>query len=193
MRRGQTQRAGGRGQQALALIAAALLSGAVAAIPASGLENGAISARTYSLSARQAAEVTLSVRFLDAFNSRQLGLALSLVARDAEVTDCDFRTGRVVRFRGKREVERWLRLRFRDEDKMVTRRIFNENPSQPTGGLGIQYRRRTSATLRQLGLARGITPKVVTKVIFTMRGPLRIQRFANGPLGGSSEACRINS
>ena len=42
---------------------------------------------TFTLSARQAEEVSVAVRFIDAFNRRQLRVALALLTRSDDVSD----------------------------------------------------------------------------------------------------------
>ena len=136
--------------------------------------------RTYVLSARQASEVAVTVRFIDAYNGRRLSEALALVTPDVLVSDCDHRTFRKVGYRGKQQAARWLRERFRDRDRFVVERIFNENDEQPEGGVGLAVLRRTSDTLRARGFPNGTHPEGSTKVLFTARGSLRIRAFVAG-------------
>jgi hypothetical protein len=145
---------------------------------------------TFTLSARQAEEVSVAVRFVQAFNQRQLRAALALLTRSADVSDCDYRRVRAIEMRGRSQVTRWLRQRFRDRDDLQVARISNANPEQPTGVVAIDWARRTSNTLRSLGFPTGIKPQLGAKVIFTTTTPIRISRFANGPVGGSPELCR---
>jgi hypothetical protein len=106
----------------------------------------------------------------------------------AVVSDCDYRKVEDVDFHGRIEITGWLRARMADHDHLMVGRIYDENPEQPVGVVGVEYQRRTSDTLRALGFASGIRPKVATKVVFTPDG--HFQRFANGPFGGPSEVCR---
>jgi hypothetical protein len=131
----------------------------------------------------------VTVQFIAAFNGRRLGPALDLLSPRVSVSDCDYKDVRAVSFNGRHEVARWLRRRFADRDRLTPSRIFNENPSQPVGVVGVEYGRRTSNTLRGLGFAKGIVPKLATKVIFTAQ-PVRIRVFANGPVGGDPNSCR---
>lgn len=143
-----------------------------------------------ALTARQAEEVSVVVRFVDAFNGRNLRIALGLFGGPAVVSDCDYKRVRAVRFSGRRGVERWLRQRFSDRDRLTLGRVFNENRETPTGVAGVEYGRRTSNTLRALGYRTGIVPPGATKVVFTSGQPARIAYFANGPVGAPRELCR---
>jgi hypothetical protein len=87
-------------------------------------------------------------------------------------------------------VERWLNQRFADRDYLQVGRVYNENPETPTGGLGVEFSRRTSKTLRALGFPNGIKPQLSAKVRLTSVGVSRIAVFANGPVGGSQDSCR---
>lgn len=149
-----------------------------------------VSAEPFSLTGRQAEEVSVAVRFIGAFNARQLRQAVALLASNAVASDCDYRAVKAVEFRGRRDVTRWLRARFADRDRLTVARIGNGNPAQPTGVVGIEYSRRISRTLRALGFVAGIKPALASKVVFTEQGPIRILKFANGPVGGSPEFCR---
>lgn len=156
---------------------------AASAQPAIGQGDG-----VFSVIGAQAQEIAAVVAFLDAYNAGRLQSALARFAADAVVSDCDYRKVEDMDFHGRTEISGWLRARMADHDHLMVGRIYNENPEQPVGVVGVEYQRRTSDTLRALGFASGIRPKVATKVVFTADG--RIQRFANGPFGGSSEVCR---
>ena len=136
---------------------------------------------TYRLRARQAQEVKLAREFIDAFNSRRLRDALRVLEPHAVANDCDYRRVRDVEFEGTREIQRWLRGRFADHDYLGVRDVFNENPDQPVGVLGVAYSVRRSRTLARLGFPAGITQNLGTKVRFSSRAPIRIAAFANGP------------
>jgi hypothetical protein len=142
----------------------------------------------FSLSAAQARQVAVVVAFLDAYDAGRLSAALAAFAPDAVVSDCDYRAVENVNFHGRGEIAGWLRARMADHDRLIVARIYDENPEQPVGVVGVEYQRRTSDTLRALGFAAGIRPKGATKVVFTADD--RIQRFANGPFGGSAELCQ---
>lgn len=115
-----------------------------------------------------------------------------LFAERSGVSDCDYRTGRVVGATGLHEIARWLRERASDRDRLEVARIFNENPDPETGGrvVGVQWERRSSDTLRALGFDGGIRPQVGAKVVFDQSGE-RLTKFANGPFGGPEELCRV--
>jgi hypothetical protein len=166
---------------------AALGATSILALPAASAERG--TPATFSLSALQAHEVSATVQFIAAFNGRRLGPALDLLTPRVSFSDCDYKNVRAVSFDGKREVARWLRRRFADRDRLTPARIFNENPTQPVGVVGVEYRRRTSDTLRALGFPAGIVPKLASKIVFTGQ-PVRIRAFANGPVGGDPNFCR---
>ena len=144
---------------------------------------------TFSLSPLQAQEVSVTVRFIAAFNGRQLHPALALLTPGVSVSDCDYKKVQVVSADGRQEVARWLRQRFADRDRLTVARVFDENPDQPLGVVGVEYSRRTSKTLRALGFPNGIVPKLASKVGFSTK-PLRIRAFANGPYGGDPNSCR---
>lgn len=171
----------------LAPLIAALGAISILALPAASAERG--TATTFSVSALQAREVSVTIQFIAAFNGRRLGDALNLLTPRISVSDCDYKNVRAVMFNGKHEVARWLRRRFADRDRLTPTRIFNENPSQPVGVVGVEYGRRTSNALRALGFPAGIVPKLASKVVFTAQ-PVRIRVFANGPVGGDSNLCR---
>jgi hypothetical protein len=145
---------------------------------------------TFTLSARQADEVSVVVRFISAFKGRHLRAALALLTPNIDISDCDYRRVVATEVRGRRQVAAWLRQRFRDRDQVKVARIWNENPEQPSGVVGVDWARRTSNTLRSLGFPAGIKPQLSAKVVFTATEPARISRFANGPVGGSPSACR---
>jgi limonene-1,2-epoxide hydrolase len=145
--------------------------------------------QVFSLSSQQAEEVSAAVRFVNAFNARDLEGALALVASNAVVSDCDYRRVQPVSFTGRRSISTWLRRRFADHDKLTASRFYNENSAQLVGTLAVDYTRRSSDTLRALGFRRGIVPLIASKLVFSTSAP-RIVAFANGPVGGSPEACR---
>jgi hypothetical protein len=144
----------------------------------------------YSVVGRQAQEVAVTVRFVNAFNAHKLREALATFAPTAIGSDCDYRRARVVEFEGKREVAAWLRKRFADDDHLGVRRLFNENAANPVGVLGIDWAIRRSRTLRRIGFPHGIVPKLSAKVVFTRGLPPRIKVFANGPGGADASPCR---
>ncbi|HZD70600.1 MAG TPA: hypothetical protein VFA45_17400 [Actinomycetes bacterium] len=142
----------------------------------------------FSVTGAQAQQIAVVVAFLDADDAGQLQAALSSFATNAIVSDCDYRAAKDSDFHGRAEIAGWLRARMADHDHLTPAHLFNNNPDQPVGVIGIQYQRRTSDTLRSLGFPTGIRPNIATKVIFTADD--HIQSFANGPFGGPSEPCR---
>jgi hypothetical protein len=110
----------------------------------------------------------------------------------ASASDCDFKHVRGLRFEGRRAIARWLRQRFADRDQLTISRIYDKNPEQPLGVVIIEYARRTSDTLRELGYPRGIVPQFASKVAIDGRaGRLKLIAFANGPGGGPDPACSL--
>jgi hypothetical protein len=170
---------------ALLFLAAGSVSG-TAGGPETNLEPPA----TFTLTARQASEVSVVVRFISAFNGRHLRAALALVTPSIGVSDCDYRRVAATEARGRLQVAAWLRLRFRDRDQLTVARISNANPDQPSGVVAVDWAKRTSNTLRSLGFPAGIKPQLSAKVVFATTAPVRISRFANGPVGGSPSLCR---
>lgn len=164
---------------ALAVLAAGTLAWA----------RGSDTAQPYHLTGRQAEEVATAIAFVDAFNARDLNGALRVLAANAGVSDCDYAHVRAVEAQGKQAIGNWLRKRFADRDHLVVAAVLDENPDQPVGVTGIEYSRRTSATLARLGFPHGITPTTDTKVVFARTEPVRIVSFANGPVGGPASLC----
>jgi hypothetical protein len=142
----------------------------------------------FSVAARQAEEVAIIVGFLRAYNRGHLDDALAFLDDAVQVSDCDYQAVRPVGFMGKLQATEWLRQRIADHDQLILKRILNENPDDELVA-GVEYARRTSTTLQQLGFADGITPKSATKVVFTT-DPMRIGAFANGPIGGDPSSCQ---
>jgi hypothetical protein len=170
------------------IVAGCAVAAALAAAAGGGLQRAASSAGPFSVTAAQARDVGAVVAFVDGFNARKLRVALAQLARNAQVSDCDYRRVRATRIAGKRALTAWLRRRFADRDQLTIGRIFNENTAQPLGVVAVEFALRRSTTLRALGYTRGITPQIVAKVVLTKSH--RIAVFANGPEGGSSDACR---
>jgi hypothetical protein len=61
--------------------------------------------------------------------------------------------------------------------------------------MGVSFARRTSDTLRAVGLTEGIEPRLAAKVFFDYSDPRNTQpraqltNFNNGAFGGSQEPC----
>lgn len=144
----------------------------------------------YSLAGRQAQEVAVTVRFVNAFNAHNLAQALATFAPNAQGSDCDYRSLQTVRFSGRRHIAAWLHRRFADDDHLRIARVFNENQDQPVGVLGVEWANRNSKTLRRRGFPQGIVPQGSAKVVLTRGSPPRIMVFANGPGGADPNVCR---
>ena len=121
--------------------------------------------------------------FLLAFNTGDVARALSLVTDDVIGSDCDYREVHVIFMNGRDQFASWLRARAADHDRLVRADVG-------TNGLvvAVPFVNRTSDTLRSLGFATGIHPKVDAKVVFSTDG--RIRAFGNGPGGGDASLCR---
>lgn len=65
--------------------------------------------------------------------------------------------------------------------------------------LGVSFARRTSDTLAAQGSPNGIEPQLAAKVVFDYSDPAStssrglITGVANGPFGGSPEACQLST
>jgi hypothetical protein len=146
---------------------------------------------TFTLTALQAAEVSVVAQFIAAYNARQLRKALALFTPDANASDCDYKNARGLKFGGRQQVSRWLQQRFADRDHLVVSRIYDKNPQQPLGVVVIEYARRTNNTLRALGFPNGIIPPLASKIGFSgTAARVQIQAFGNGPWDGPDKACR---
>ena len=163
---------------------------ATAAVATAHGSGGASRPAPYSLVGRQAQEVAVTIRFVNAFNAHNLQQALAAFAPNAVGSDCDYRHVQVVLFKGRREIAAWLRKRFADDDHLGIARVSNANPEEPVGVLGIEWAIRKSTTLRRLGFPQGIVPQLSAKVILTRAFPPRISAFGNGPGGGDPSICR---
>jgi hypothetical protein len=163
---------------------------ATAAVAAAHGSGGASRPAPYSLAGRQAQEVAVTIRFINAFNAHSLQQALSTFAPNAGGSDCDYGHVQVITFNGRREIAAWLRKRFADDDHLGVARLWNGNAAQPVGVLGIEWAIRTSKTLRRLGFPHGIVPEGSAKAVFTRGFPPRIIAFADGPVGGDPSICR---
>jgi len=159
----------------------------VAAVLANRSEGRTATVPTFALSAGEASNVATAVQFIHAFNAKKLSAAMSLLTMNAVVSDCDYRGVRAVQFSGRAQIARWLRQRFADHDQLVVESAENANPDSDAA-LGITWSRRKSDTLRGLGFPSGIVPKFDAKVVFSPAH--RIDRFANGPVGGDQSLCR---
>jgi hypothetical protein len=142
----------------------------------------------FNLNATQAELVHTIISFVQAYNGGRVEEALALLDDKIVGSDCDYTRVTTVFFKGKQETETWLRQRKADADQLTIDRILNENPGE-THVAGVTFARRTSNSLRRLGFAEGITPKLAAKVVVYYE-PTRIIGFANGPGGGDPNNCR---
>jgi hypothetical protein len=133
----------------------------------------------FSVDRQQATQVAAIVDFVHAWNTRQLAKALALLAPNASLSDCDYRTHRAVSLKGKTQIASWLRKRFADDDALTIGRIWNESPAQDRVA-GVTYDRRKSKLFPS-----GMIPNASTKVIFASDS--RILAFANGPFGATPD------
>lgn len=131
-------------------------------------------------------------RLIDAYNAGDLDGALALVGDRIYWSDCDYRAVKAVEIEGKADLAGWLGQRFAEQDRLEVDRLDVQGPDNSPDGTvvaNIEYRRRTSDTLRSLGFPQGIRPKLGTKV--GLPPPYtHIEIFANGPAGGSPQACQ---
>jgi hypothetical protein len=141
--------------------------------------------------ASDAPRVALVERFFAAFNEGDRVGVLALMSDEPGVSDCDYATASVIDLRGRDQVSAWLEARISEHDRLTVSSISNSNPDPSSAAIGVSFRRRTSDTLRRLGLVDGLTPQAGAKIRFTGSGAeLRIEEFANGPVGGPSELCK---
>jgi hypothetical protein len=150
--------------------------------------------KTFSVSRAQAEEVAAVAGFIRSYNQRDLKGALSyFVTRrlpgqsSITATDCDYRGKKTDVYALRSGLVRWLRGRFADHDRLTLGRIFDQNPSQPVGVVGVEYVRRTSDTLQKLGYPNGIVPQVGQKLVFRFeRGVPKFLTFALASTGAST-------
>ncbi len=147
----------------------------------------------FSLTLEQASRVDLILRFVASYDARRLKAAMSLLAPDASVSDCDYSSGNVVQASDKAGIRSWMQRRFSDHDTLVVGAIFNSNPDSDQA-FGVTFASRSSDTLARLGRPDGIVPQVIAKVVFDPAGRL-IAGFENGPGGASTseiaQACSV--
>jgi len=144
----------------------------------------------FSVTRQQAAEVVMVARFVDAFDAGRVNEAMALLGEEFGGSDCDYRHVAVVSFSGRQPTQDWLRPRAADHDRLDIREVYNLNPDQPGGVVGVQWARRSSDALRALRFREGIVPQLDAKVVFDRSD--RIRSFANGPEGGSASICRTS-
>lgn len=134
---------------------------------------------TFTLTGEQALQVAVFMNFIRAYNNGWPEEALALLAQDAQGTDCNYESVGAAFFRNKVEAVEWLRARIADRARLEVSSIYNHNPDPKTGAraIGVEYSRRTSLTLEQLGFTDGIVPKGGSKVVFTSEPPTLIKAF----------------
>lgn len=144
----------------------------------------------FTLSAIRARQVSTVVRMIDAYNAGRLDEVVPLLDDGISWSDCDYKMVALVALVGKTQVFSYLRQRFADHDQLTIANIWNQNPgADGAQTVGVDFSRRVSDTIRALGLPNGVRPTLASKVIFDSTGD-RIKAFANGPYGGSTDACR---
>jgi hypothetical protein len=158
------------------------MMGAVAALIGGGVAGATATSstapRTFSVTRLQALEISAVVGFVRAYNRADLKSALSYLAKrqpgqtTTTATDCDYRRQTTKVYALRQGFIRWLRGRFADHDRLTIGRIFDENPAQPVGVVGVEYSRRTSDTLRELGYPNGIVPQGTQKLPFVFQSGL---------------------
>jgi hypothetical protein len=146
---------------------------------------------TFSISRIQSEEVAAVVGFIHSYDRRDLKDTLSYVDTRREAgqspitaSDCDYRRKRTEVYALRAGFVRWLKRRFLEHDRLTIRRIFDQNPVQPVGVVGVEYARRTNDTLRKLGFRNGIVPQVGQKVPFLFdRGVPKLAGFGLASIG----------
>jgi len=145
------------------------------------------------LSFGQAQNVATVIELIRAYNAGDLEGVLALLDDKVGWSDCDYQTISVVSLVGKTKVGAWLQMRFADHDllEVDTIEMASMENQDPTSEdvVGVVFLYRTSDTLKSLGFPKGIKPQLTSKVVFTATHD-HVQRFANGPYGGSPEFCR---
>jgi hypothetical protein len=182
------------GTLSIALVAALAVAGGLAVATRAGGDTGrgaglGLGAGTFDLTSRQAREVEVVMRFVDDLNHARMKPALHAFADSTAtgLSDCNFRTRRIVEVRFRSGIRRWLSARFADHDQLEVSRVSALVATQPLGNATVPYSRRSSRELRALGFPRGIRPILSTKVSFTPAGPVQIVTFGNG---GDPTSCR---
>lgn len=146
---------------------------------------------TANLRVVQAAQLTHVKGFIAAYNAGDVRSALSHFSQAKPVgfSDCDYTTQQLVNGHGRVQLTAWLSRNIAQHDRLVIANVFDANPDQPLGVLGVSFSRRSSDAIARAGRPNGITPTLGAKVIFDGAG--LITEFANGPYGGAPDFCRI--
>jgi len=151
-------------------------------------------------SAEEADATGLLTKFFAAYNGHELTLLTGLVIPSISWSDCNYRLGAVVDLHGLSSVTTYLNEQFKQGDRFAVQDVVYSSETvkgqsnssvNPAGFVaGITYASRDNKDLRALGYSAGtFKPELGTKVRFTT-DPLRIEAFANGPVGGSVTACQ---
>ncbi len=149
------------------------------------------STNTANLRVVQAAQLTHVKGFIAAYNAGDVQGALSHFSQTQPVgfSDCDYTTQQLVYGHGRVQLTAWLSRNIAQHDRLVIANVFDANPDQPLGVLGVSFSRRSSDAVARAGWPNGITPKLGAKVKFDGAG--LITEFNNGPYGGAPDFCRI--
>jgi hypothetical protein len=101
---------------------------------------------TFSVSRAQAEEVASVVGFVRAYNRRDLTAALGYFTTTRQqgqtpvaATDCNYRRQKTEIYLLRKGLTQWLRRRFADHDRLTIGRIYDENASQLTGVVAVEY------------------------------------------------------
>lgn len=139
----------------------------------------------------QAAQLTHVKGFIAAYNAGDVEGALSHFSQAKPVgfSDCDYTTQQLVNGHGRVQLTAWLSRNIAQHDRLVVANVFDANPDQPIGVLGVSFSRRSSDAIARAGRPNGITPTLGAKVTFDGAG--LITGFGNGPYGGAWDGCRI--
>jgi ketosteroid isomerase-like protein len=91
---------------------------------------------TPTLTPDQTRHVQAVLAFYAAYNRRDVGGLLSLLAPGFRYADCNFSTHRNVLIEAAQPLQRWLRARFREHDRFQIVGDFRANPGPGTAGVG---------------------------------------------------------
>jgi hypothetical protein len=104
----------------------------------------------YRLQLGEVYQVARVADFFAAYNAGDLKAVMAFLDQAPRLSDCDYRTGKVVFVDGRAAVEAYLRDRFADHDTWVVQ-LFNENP-QNFDLVGVEPLQRQNDTLLALGI-----------------------------------------
>jgi hypothetical protein len=109
-----------------------------------------VAAGEYRLQPGEAQQVARVADFFAAYNAGDLKAVMAFLDDAPRLSDCDYRTGRVVFIDRRPAVEAYLRARFAEHDNWVVQ-LFNENP-QNFQLVGVEPLQRQNDTLLALGV-----------------------------------------